>query len=854
MDGVPLAEGASGRGWSFRDGVLVLRGADGATFSGAATNGEVRLSAAASSRISVSNLVVSAPESGRCALEIAKGAELAFVAAGTNSFASGPDRAGIEVPPGAALRVFGGTAGAGGARAEVAARGGASAAGVGGHGGFGDGGGCGEVSVSGNVDLVSDGGSNGAGIGGGWGGSGGAVSARTGAGIVARGGWNAPGIGGGRDGEPGSLSVSLGRVEATGGASAPGISASVALDGGFVLATAGKGGSSTPDLKLPENDPRGLVVTAGTLSAVPERVSGHACAPDGTPLLPVSVPLGASPLDELAEAAGIDLSGAEKDEFGNVVVWLPPSVASLRIGNDVFQIRETPPPAGVTVNGADAATGGGPGWVWKDGEIALSGPGPFRLGGRCRDGRARVAAIAEKCTVVLDGLSIDASRTDFPAFRVAPGSEAGIVLRGTNTLSSGKGCAGLQVEAGAAATFRSAADSGILSGGAGALFAFGGRQGAGIGGGFRQGAGKIRIVSGEIHAAGGDEAAGIGGGSWGDGADFEMEGGYASAVAGMDAAGIGGGKFRPAGPFKMSGGTAVPVGAEGVAAVGGGRDAPKPSTGDVVITGGNLAVGPGKVFPAPFRDGRAYTTRAGKKFERTALRRAVADVGVPGAALAVSGLAGYGTRDIRSSPSGKLVFWLANGDHEFSLGDGRRFATHVGPDVAGQIEFRPATGISVDGVDAAAGGGFAWHWDGAAIEFGGAGPFVISGTGTTSLFVPGGNKTEIVFSNLVVRAPAGVPAFRFGPGARATAVLEGRNLLVGGDGAGAVETGGKSRLKIVRGRGRASLELAAGAGAAGAVATGPDGTPGEITTGRGVESTAPRAGETAASIRFEARP
>ena len=845
LDGRPLADGDRGRGWSFSGGELRLAGAPSLSLGGSATNGEVRISAEKDATLALSDLVLAAP--GACALRVAPGVSLALAVAGTNSFSSGPEKAGAEVPPGAALRVSGAAPGA-----VLEVRGGASAAGIGGTGGFGDGGSCGEVSVSDGVRLLAFGGSNGAGIGGGWGGDGGVLAVSGGAAVEAAGGWNAPGIGGGRDGRSGTTSVARARVDARGGTSAPGLAGRVRIDGGCVSAHAGPGSGATPDAVFPAEDRAGLVLSAGTLFAAPDRVSGSASAPDGTPLSPFAIPLGTNSVAALEAAAGIDLAGVEPDAAGTVVAWLPPDVSEIGLGGTTLVLREKPAPTGVSVNGKDAAAGAGPGWTWIEPELRLSGPGPFALAGTNADGRVRVAVDAPECALLLDGLSVDGSRGSAPAMRIAPGASVRIELAGTNALASGKGCAGLQVERGASVRIAGAA---ALDGpGSAVLVATGGRQGAGIGGGVRGSAGAVAVESGEILAIGGSEGAGIGGGSWGEGADVAVSGGFVRALAGADAAAVGGGKFCPAGSFKMSGGTVVPGAQPGCALLGGGTGAPKPALGETEITGGSLVAAAGRVLPGPKRDGEAYTTRQGRRFERVALWRAHAAVGATNAPVEVSGLRNYGTAGVCGGPGGEVVFWLPAGDHEFALPDGRRFVAHVGPDDPVKAGFRPATGIRVNGIDLAAGGGHSWHWDGRRVEFNGPGPFVVSGRNDAvgaTLSVPGGNRTEIVASNLVCTAAPGMPALEIGPGAKADFGIGGACALRGGSGAAAAVAGEGARLRLRKDPG-GTLAAEAGDGAPSAFAPGESGRFGEVVLGRGVEADRTPAPGAGPSVRIRA--
>ena len=123
--------------------------------------------------------------------------------------------------------------------------------------------------------------------------------------------------------------------------------------------------------------------------------------------------------------------------------------------------------------------------------------------------------------------------------------DAAIELDGDNELKSGSHNAGLEKnghESSGKLTIKDDNDT------KGSLTAEGGKDGAGIGGGYESGAGNIEITGGTVEAVGGEGAAGIGGGVYGPGRDIEISGGKVSATGGSysgdprpGAAGIGDG-------------------------------------------------------------------------------------------------------------------------------------------------------------------------------------------------------------------------------------------------------------------------------------------------------------------------
>ena len=137
---------------------------------------------------------------------------------------------------------------------------------------------------------------------------------------------------------------------------------------------------------------------------------------------------------------------------------------------------------------------------------------------------------------------VDAGKT---AGTVQGDHDAAIELDGANELKSGSHNAGLEKnghESSGKLTIKDDNDT------KGSLTAEGGKDGAGIGGGYESGAGNIEITGGTVEAVGGEGAAGIGGGVYGPGRDIEISGGKVSATGGSysgdprpGAAGIGDG-------------------------------------------------------------------------------------------------------------------------------------------------------------------------------------------------------------------------------------------------------------------------------------------------------------------------
>ena len=125
----------------------------------------------------------------------------------------------------------------------------------------------------------------------------------------------------------------------------------------------------------------------------------------------------------------------------------------------------------------------------------------------------------------------------------------------------------------------------------GTVKAYGGRSGAGIGGGEGGGNEKIVINGGDVYAKGGAFGAGLGGGEHEYGGAFggtvEIHGGKVEAIGGEHAAGIGAGEDGTGLTFTMTGGDVTATAGEGAAGVGGAKGEPG---GTVSITGGKIVV------------------------------------------------------------------------------------------------------------------------------------------------------------------------------------------------------------------------------------------------------------------------
>ena len=158
----------------------------------------------------------------------------------------------------------------------------------------------------------------------------------------------------------------------------------------------------------------------------------------------------------------------------------------------------------------------------------------------------------QTASVTLSGVNIDVRDKGKAAVSTTGEGNVSIELNGGSTLRSGYEHAGLEKNNGGSLTIADEDKNGKLT-------AWGGQQGAGIGGGSGKDGSNIFITGGEVNASGGKCGAGIGGGHTGDGSDIKITGGEVNASGGVNGAGIGGGLRSKGNDITVSGDTKLKV-------------------------------------------------------------------------------------------------------------------------------------------------------------------------------------------------------------------------------------------------------------------------------------------------------
>ena len=190
----------------------------------------------------------------------------------------------------------------------------------------------------------------------------------------------------------------------------------------------------------------------------------------------------------------------------------------------------------------------------------------------------------QTASVTLSGVNIDVRDKGKAAVSTTGEGNVSIELNGGSTLRSGYEHAGLEKNNGGSLTIADEDKNGKLT-------AWGGQQGAGIGGGSGKDGSNIFITGGGVNAIGGLAAAGIGGGLGGNGSNITISGGKVGATNGLNGAGIGGGQHGSGSNITISGGEVNASGGKSGAGIGGGLGG---NGSDIIISGGEVSASGGK--------------------------------------------------------------------------------------------------------------------------------------------------------------------------------------------------------------------------------------------------------------------
>ena len=349
--------------------------------------------------------------------------------------------------------------------------------------------------------------------------------------------------------------------------------------------------------------------------------------------------------------------------------------------------------------------------------------------------------------------------------------------------------------------------------------------GAGLGNGL-SGRTVVNIYGGTIRADGGYSSAGIGNGP-GRAATYivKIAGGRVDAVGYGGGAGIGNGwdSFIGGGNvygwIDISGGT-VRADSYGAAAVdlgSGNDDAPGPF-GDFYtrITGGSVHCQSGRTSPRPTNEACdfLYRVKVTGLGAWTPITNLVVDAGF-------ASIGNYGIKDMRADADGIAYLWMTNGARRFTINTNRAWVLVADADITASADI---PGLTVNGhsiTEGAGGSGdTAWTANGSTCYLNGMGPYVVSGSATSSR-VTVRHDCSVVVSNLFVNnVDVDYPCFDC-DGYTVNLLLAGANAFTAGDGRPGIEvdatgnTGDSSTLVISNLTADATLVAQGGSNGAG---------------------------------------
>ena len=227
----------------------------------------------------------------------------------------------------------------------------------------------------------------------------------------------------------------------------------------------------------------------------------------------------------------------------------------------------------ITVN-----AGSGGQTVTQGGGAAIPDSAPV-ITGTSKENNVTINAEKDQtANVTLSGVNIDVRDKGKAAVSTTGEGNVSIELNGGSTLRSGYEHAGLEKNNGGSLTIADEDKNGKLT-------AWGGQQGAGIGGRSGKDGSNIFITGGRVNAIGGLAAAGIGGGLGGNGSNITISGGKVGATNGLNGAGIVGGQHGSGSNITISGGEVNAIGGKNGAGIGGGS---RGTGSDIKITGGEV--------------------------------------------------------------------------------------------------------------------------------------------------------------------------------------------------------------------------------------------------------------------------
>ena len=324
--------------------------------------------------------------------------------------------------------------------------------------------------------------------------------------------------------------------------------------------------------------------------------------------------------------------------------------------------------------------------------------------------------------------------------------------------------------------------------------------GAGIGGGTQAAGGTIRIENSAIvRSVGTAGGAGIGGGQKGAGGEIDILSGKIEATGGAypdgGGAGIGGGAGGAGGRISIGGGTITASGGQCFEKSGVGIGGGYCGIGaDITITGGSIKAVGGLCWNPS--DGNRHGVQL---VEWPDVANAAGENDIEVAVSVDHVVPPYVYRYIGS---GHGSFGQADTHLYFYLPAGRTYEMVSGTNsFCANVE--AASGVTVDGVDAAVGAGPGWSYDGNVLALAADGDYLLEGGDAVQIAVESGVTANVVLRDLRIDVAEWVAAAAFSVASNASIDmrLDGFNVLASGSSRAGLEVPSGARLSIAENSG-----------------------------------------------------
>ena len=308
-----------GTGYTYLDNKVTIHANGTYHITGTTTTNSIRVYSGVTADITLNNVSIDVGGTNTSAFDM-KGATINLTLVGNNSLTSGGYSAGFEAPESSVLTIFGETT------TTLTAQGGSRGAGIGGGANYAGG----SITINGG-NITATGGSDGAGIGGGSDRAGGTITINGGE-ITATGGQNGAGIGGGYLSSGGTTIISGGTVRATGGTDGAGIGGghntykdddyahggTITITGGNVTAAGNGRSAGIGGGRLGSSGT--ITISGGNVNATSGNTEGPAGIGGGNARGVTKITISDGTVSATAQAYGAGIGGASSQSGGIIEI------------------------------------------------------------------------------------------------------------------------------------------------------------------------------------------------------------------------------------------------------------------------------------------------------------------------------------------------------------------------------------------------------------------------------------------------------------------------------------------------------------------------------------------------------